>query len=62
MFSSTQPSGSSVTVLIGGLVWDVCGWIAGWVGQSGVQAPQGTTVVSAPGSLRHIASICVNQE
>ena len=29
MFSSTQPSGSCVTVLIGRLVQDVSGWIAG---------------------------------
>ena len=33
-------------------------WIAGWVGQSGVLAPWGVTVVAAPGPLGHPASIC----
>ena len=41
-----------------GLVQDACGWIAGWAGQSGVQAPKGATVVSAPRSPKHVASIC----
>ena len=46
MFSSTEPSGSSV--LRGGLAQEAYSWIVGWVDQLGVLAPQGVTVVAAP--------------
>ena len=59
MFSSTEPFGSSVTaVLRGSLEQEACSWIVGWVGQSGILAPWGVTVVAAPGPLGHLASIC----
>ena len=45
-------------MLRGGLEQGTCSWIAGWVGQSGVLAPWGVTVVAAPGPLGHPASIC----
>ena len=45
-------------MLRGGLAQEACSWIAGWVGQLGVLAPWGVTVVAAPGPLGHLASIC----
>ena len=45
-------------VLRGSLEQEACSWIVGWVGQSGVLAPWGVTVVAAPGPLGHLASIC----
>ena len=42
----------------GGLEQEAYSWIVGWVGQSGVLAPWGVTVVAAPGPLGHLASIC----
>ena len=45
-------------VLRGGLEQGTCSWIAGWVGQSGVLAPWGVTVVAALEPLGHLASIC----
>ena len=45
-------------MLRGGLEQGTYSWIAGWVGQSGVLAPWGVTVVAAPGPLGHPASIC----
>ena len=44
-------------VLRGGLEQGTCSWIAGWVGQSGVLALWGVTVVAAPGPLGHPASM-----
>ena len=58
MFSSTEPSGSSVMGAQRGLAQEANSWIAGWVGQLGVLAPWGVTVVAAPGPLGHLASIC----
>ena len=45
-------------VLRGSLEQEACSWIVGWVGQSGILAPWGVTVVAAPGPLGHLASIC----
>ena len=45
-------------VFRGGLEQEAYSWIVGWVGQSGVLAPWGVTVVAAPGPFGHLASIC----
>ena len=58
MFSSTEPFGSSVTGVQRGLWARGLQLDCGLVGQSGVLAPWGVTVVAAPGPLGHLASIC----
>ena len=61
MFSSTQPSGSSVTGAHRGHgmgnSWLDYG-LGRWTGQSGVQVPWGATAVVVPGPLGHLASMC----